>query len=123
MRTTLRASCRSVTCGLNLMRQLSGACVLQVRFRLDFDNSEYMAGEARRRGRLGLDAALLPAVPCTLLLRLFPFGVVIGRDLQVVAAGEKLQWRGRTRVTGAPFASLFRLRRPRVDLDWKTVSA
>ncbi|KAF4524042.1 hypothetical protein B566_EDAN016025, partial [Ephemera danica] len=94
---------------------------LQVRFRLDFDNSEYMAGEARRRGRLGLDAALLPAVPGNLLLRLFPFGVMINRELRVVAAGEKLQWRGRTRVTGSPFASLFRLRRPKVDIDWRTL--
>jgi guanylate cyclase len=96
--------------------------LLQVRFRLDFDNSEYMAGEARRRGRLGMDATQLPAVPGNLLLRLFPFGVMINRELKVVAAGEKLQWRGRTRVTGSLFASLFRLRRPKVELDWRTVS-
>ncbi|XP_049785807.1 soluble guanylate cyclase 89Db-like [Schistocerca cancellata] len=99
---------------------LSGARNVQVRFRIDFDNSEWMRAQASRRARL--ERLSLPAVPASLLMRLFPFGLLLGRDLRVLGAGEKLLQVVGSGVLGAPATDNFRLRRPRgVAFTWNNL--
>lgn len=65
----------------------------------------------------------LPAVPSNFLLRLFPFAVILDRDMCIVAAGEKLanQWGGIKSINGMRFSQVFRLRRPKVLMTWTSV--
>lgn len=67
----------------------------------------------------------LPAFECSLLLELFPFGIIINPDMNVVGIGEKLAeiWRGRSDVLNRPITSFFKLRRPKgITFSWKTVA-
>ncbi|XP_063244258.1 uncharacterized protein LOC134543278 [Bacillus rossius redtenbacheri] len=97
-----------------------GARKVLVRLRLDFDNRAFVGSRAAKSRRLaGLD---LPAVPCALLMRLFPFGLVFGEHMRVLAVGEKLLqvFGDADAILGKPVTDNFKLRRPRgVPFNWK----
>lgn len=65
----------------------------------------------------------LPSFNFSLLLKLFPFGVVFGEDLKIIGAGEKLNlfWSNND-VLGHCITKRLKLRRPRVPFTWKNVS-
>lgn len=95
-----------------------------VKYRLDFDNSAYVGQHAAVQT---FDRLQLPSIPVAVLLRLFPFGVVIGRDIRIMDAGEKLLsvWGAATAddVRGHLLVEHFVLRRPRdIPFTWTNVS-
>lgn len=95
-----------------------------VKFRLDFDNSAFCDQHAAVQT---FDRLQLPPIPVGMLLRLFPFGVVIGRDIRIMDAGEKLLsvWGAATAddVRGHELVQHFVLRRPRdIPFTWTNVS-
>jgi len=96
-----------------------------VKYRLDFDNSAYMDQHAAVHT---FDRSLqLPSIPIGLLLRLFPFGVVIDQDIRIMDAGEKLLsvWGASTadEVRGHLLVQHLVLRRPRdIPFTWTNVS-
>lgn len=94
-----------------------------VKYRLDFDNTAYMDQNAT----VQFDRMQLPPIPVSVLLRLFPFGVIIDRDIRIMDAGEKLLsiWGASTadEVRGDLVVDRFVLRRPRdIPFTWTTVS-
>lgn len=65
-----------------------------------------------------------PSFECSLLLELFPFGIMINPDMNIVGIGEKLVeiWRGRSEILNRPIMCFFKLRRPKgITFSWKTV--
>jgi len=96
-----------------------------VKYRLDFDNSAFVDQHAAVHT---FDRCLqLPSIPIKLLLRLFPFGVVINRDIRIMDAGEKLLsvWGAATAddVRGHLLVQHLVLRRPRdIPFTWTNVS-
>ncbi|XP_050536349.1 soluble guanylate cyclase 89Db-like [Daktulosphaira vitifoliae] len=65
----------------------TGCQNILVKYRLEFDNSAYIDQNA---AVYAFDRLQLPSIPISVLLRLFPFGVVIGRDIRIMDVGEKL---------------------------------
>ena len=66
----------------------------------------------------------LPPVACSLLLRLFPFGVVMNRDMCIQGVGDKLlqAWGGNSSILNKPVAEVFKLRRPKgITFTWGNV--
>lgn len=100
-----------------------GARNVLVKFRLDFDNKEYVL--SRTHKRINLERLTLPPVPCSVLMRLFPFGFVFNEKMAILAAGEKLRQVCGTRpdaLIGESVADNFKLRRPRgIPFTWKNV--
>lgn len=95
-----------------------------VKYRLDFDNSAFVDQHAAVQT---FDRLQLPSIPVGVLLRLFPFGVIIGRDIRIMDAGEKLLsvWGATTAddVRGHLLVEHFVLRRPRnIPFTWTNVS-
>lgn len=93
-----------------------------VKFRLEFDNNEYMASKSEKQTYL--ERIPLPDFQCFLLLKLFPFGVIFGEDMKIIGAGENLilLW-GSKNVLGKDITEYFRLRRPQgIPFTWKNVS-
>lgn len=67
----------------------------------------------------------LPAVSGSLLLRLFPFGVVMNREMRILGAGEKLiqAWGGTSTILNRHITEVFKLRRPKgISFTWGNVS-
>lgn len=67
----------------------------------------------------------LPPVSCTFILRLFPFGVVINKDMQILGAGDKLlqAWGGSSSIRDKHITEVFKLRRPKgISFTWGNVS-
>lgn len=94
-----------------------------VKYRLDFDNSAYVDRNAAAQ----FDRMQLPPIPVGVLLRLFPFGVIIDRGIRIMDAGEKLLsvWGvpAAENVRGIPVVDCFILRRPRdIPFTWNNVS-
>jgi guanylate cyclase len=100
-----------------------GARKVQVKFRLDFDNREFVLSRTDKRTHL--ERLTLPAVPCSVLMRLFPFGLVFNEHMCILAAGEKLlQVCGTSphALLGQSVTDNFKLRRPRgIPFTWKNV--
>ncbi|XP_065225641.1 soluble guanylate cyclase 89Da-like isoform X2 [Planococcus citri] len=90
-----------------------------VRFRLDFDNRQYLA---TRINSQTINRKLDP-VPCSVLLKLFPFGFMANKDLIITGIGEKLyQVYGSKTLIGKPFSECFRLRRPKgIPFTWNNI--
>ncbi|RVE54568.1 hypothetical protein evm_000689 [Chilo suppressalis] len=89
--------------------------------RLEFDNSDYVQSLMLKKSL----PCLLPAVPASLLLQLFPFGVMLDRRMKVLMAGEKLveAWGGPCgRMARSPISEILRLRKPKVSFTWDKVS-
>lgn len=96
-----------------------------VKYRLDFDNSAFVDQYAAVQT---FDRLQLPSIPVGVLLRLFPFGVIVDRDIRIMDAGEKLLsvWGAATAddVRGHLMVEHFVLRRPRdIPFTWTNVSA
>lgn len=92
---------------------------VEVRFRLDFDNQEYIAWTSRH----SLEKCDLPNISCNFFLKLFPFGIVMNQNMRIVAAGEKMVeiW-GTNAVLGRPVVDHFILRRPRgIKFTWVNI--
>lgn len=67
----------------------------------------------------------LSPVPCSMLLRLFPFGVVLNRDMCIQGVGGKLlqTWGGNSSILNKPVTEIFKLRRPKgITFTWGNVS-
>ncbi|KAL4716312.1 hypothetical protein ACJJTC_014792 [Scirpophaga incertulas] len=67
---------------------------------------------------------LLPTVPASLLLQLFPFGVILDRKMKILMAGEKLveAWGGPSnRIAKSPISEVLRLRKPKMSFTWDKV--
>lgn len=108
-----------------LAAKAAGPQNVLVKYRLDFDNNAFMDQHAAVQT---FDRLKLPSIPVAVLLRLFPFGVVIGRDIRIMDAGEKLLsvWGADTAddVRGHLLVEHFVLRRPRdIPFTWVNVSS
>jgi len=95
-----------------------------VKYRLDFDNGAFVDQHAAVQT---FDRLQLPSIPVGVLLRLFPFGVIIDRDIRIMDAGEKLLsvWGAAAAddVRGHLMVEHFVLRRPRdIPFTWTNVS-
>ncbi|XP_047025647.1 soluble guanylate cyclase 89Db-like [Helicoverpa zea] len=88
--------------------------------RLEFDNSDYVQSLMLRKSL----PCPLPAVPASLLLQLFPFGVLLDRKMKILKAGERLvaTWGGPlNRILKSSISEILRLRKPKVSLTWDKV--
>lgn len=66
----------------------------------------------------------LSQFPCSLLLELFPFGILINQNMNIMGAGEKLVevWKTRNSFLNEPVGKYFKLRRPKgIAFSWKNV--
>ncbi|XP_045767946.1 soluble guanylate cyclase 89Db-like [Maniola jurtina] len=98
---------------------MEGAYYVAV-LRLEFDNSDYVQSLMARKSL----PCLLPAVPASLLLQLFPFGVLLDRKMRVLMAGDKLMeaWGGPyNRIAKSSINEILRLRKPKVSFTWDKV--
>ncbi|XP_063990825.1 uncharacterized protein LOC135169589 [Diachasmimorpha longicaudata] len=94
---------------------------VMVKFRIDFDNRDYIAKVNRIRTSVGPE---LSPVSGTLLLKLFPFGIVVNPEMKLLGAGEKLleAWGGSCSILNKHISEVFRLRRPTgVTFTWANV--
>ncbi|XP_025415805.1 soluble guanylate cyclase 89Db-like [Sipha flava] len=102
--------------------QGAGPHNVMVKFRLDFDNSAFLCQSTAKT----FDRLQLPSVHIGVLLLLFPFGVVVGRDLRIVDAGEKLLnvlgLATTDDVRGHTMVDHFLIRRPRdIPFTWNNL--
>lgn len=100
----------------------AGSKNVLIKFRLDYDNAEYVSSKMEKK--ISLERISLPDFHCFLLLDLFPFGVIFGQDMKIIGVGEKLVllW-GRRHVLGNYVTEHFRLRRPQgIPFTWRNVS-
>uniref|UniRef100_A0A0C9PMU3 guanylate cyclase n=2 Tax=Fopius arisanus TaxID=64838 RepID=A0A0C9PMU3_9HYME len=98
-----------------------GARSVMVKFRIDFDNRDYIAKVNRIKTSVGPE---LSPFCCTLLLRLFPFGVVMNPDMKLLGAGEKLvqAWGGSCSILNRQMTEVFKLHRPKgISFTWANV--
>lgn len=99
-----------------------------VKYRLDFDNREYMA---KRVNVMAHPSQLkLPAVNMSVFLDLFPFTLILDRNMLITHAGEKIfeTWilhnpgKNPKDFMGSKLVDLFACRRPRdIKVDWNTL--
>lgn len=99
-----------------------------VKYRLDFDNREYMA---KRVNVVAHPTQLaLPAVNMSVFLDLFPFTLVLDRDMCITHAGEKIfeTWilhnpgKNPKEFIGSHIIDVFICRRPKdVKIEWDTI--
>ncbi|XP_075976292.1 soluble guanylate cyclase 89Db-like [Anticarsia gemmatalis] len=88
--------------------------------RLEFDNSDYVRSLMLRKNL----PCPLPAVPASLLMQLFPFGVLLDRRMKILRAGERLvaAWGGPyNKLEKSPISEILRLRKPKVSFTWDKV--
>ncbi|XP_050680298.1 soluble guanylate cyclase 89Db-like [Leptidea sinapis] len=88
--------------------------------RLEFDNSDYVQSLMAKKSL----PCLLPPVPASVLLQLFPFGVLLDRKMKILVAGEKLVevWGGpSTRIEKSSINEIMKLRKPKVAFTWDKV--
>ncbi|XP_031638478.1 soluble guanylate cyclase 89Db isoform X2 [Contarinia nasturtii] len=99
-----------------------------VKYRLDFDNRDYMS---KRVNVLAHPSQLeLGHVDSSILLELFPFAVILDHDMRISRAGEKIleTWilqnpsRPPQSFWGSKLVDIFKLRRPKgIRVDWDIV--
>lgn len=66
----------------------------------------------------------LAPVSISFLLRLFPFGVVINKDMKILGAGDKLlqAWGGSSSILNKHVTDVFKVRRPKgISFTWGNV--
>ncbi|RZC39378.1 soluble guanylate cyclase 89Db-like [Asbolus verrucosus] len=91
-----------------------------VTYRLDFDNKPYMQYKAKKSSYN--EFIRLSPFPCSLLLELFPFGIILNPNMNIMGVGEKLAeiWCGKDSFLNKPISSFFKLRRPKgISFSWK----
>ncbi|XP_039307262.1 soluble guanylate cyclase 89Da [Solenopsis invicta] len=106
---------------LEISNNIPGSRSVMVKFRINFDNREYIAKNSRMNTSLDLE---LPPISCTFFLRLFPFGVVMNKDMRILGAGDKLlqTWGGTTSILNRHATEIFKLRRPKgISFTWRNV--
>lgn len=70
-------------------------------------------------------AKQLQPVSSSLLLKLFPFGVIMNCEMRILGGGEKLvqAWGGTLSILNRHITEVFKLRRPKgVSFTWRNVS-
>lgn len=88
-------------------------------FRLDFRNDGFMQDMLQRRA--GFNRTSLPSFTLGKLFRLFPFGIVLGPELKIRLAGERiLQMLGKEMLE-SDFLDHFTIQRPHVKLTWESM--
>ncbi|XP_011498155.1 PREDICTED: soluble guanylate cyclase 89Da-like [Ceratosolen solmsi marchali] len=97
---------------LESSNNIPGTRSVMVKFRIDFDNRKYMLKHSNMKTPVGRE---LPPVSCKVLLRLFPFGVVMNKDMCILGVGEKLfhAWGNSTSILEKHVTEIFKLRRPK----------
>ncbi|KAJ8682238.1 hypothetical protein QAD02_018030 [Eretmocerus hayati] len=106
---------------LESSNSIPGTRSVMVKFRIDFDNREYIARNSKMKTPVGQE---LPPVSCSMLLRLFPFGVVINKDMCILGVGGKLlqAWGDSSSILRKPVMEIFKLRRPKgISFTWGNV--
>ncbi|KAL0134164.1 hypothetical protein PUN28_001180 [Cardiocondyla obscurior] len=107
---------------LESLNNIPGSRSVMIKFRINFDNRQYIAKNNRMKTPLDLE---LPPISCTFFLRLFPFGVVMNKDMRVLGAGDKLlqAWGGgTTSILNKHVTEIFKLRRPKgILFTWGNV--
>ncbi|XP_032674743.1 soluble guanylate cyclase 89Db-like isoform X4 [Odontomachus brunneus] len=106
---------------LETSNNIPGSRNVMVKFRIDFDNCQYIAKNNRMKTPLGRE---LPPISCTFFLRLFPFGVVMNKEMRILGAGDKLlqAWGGTTSILSKHVTEVFKLRRPKgISFTWGNV--
>ncbi|XP_011878399.1 PREDICTED: soluble guanylate cyclase 89Da-like [Vollenhovia emeryi] len=106
---------------LESSNNIPGSRNVMVKFRINFDNRQYMTKNNRMNTPLDHE---LPPVSCTFFLRLFPFGVVMNKDMRVLGAGDKLlqAWGGTTSILNKHVTEIFKLRRPKgISFTWGNI--
>lgn len=109
---------------LRILDQASSASVdrtsIIVRYRLDFDNREYINYHQQRAAN---SSKAMEKFPCELFLELFPFGIMMNPRMKLMGAGEKIVevWKGSPEsLIGRTVTDLFKLRRPKgITFTWK----
>ncbi|ALC45282.1 Gyc-89Da [Drosophila busckii] len=110
------------------IRLTDGPLTVIVKYRLDFDNREYMA---KRVNTVVHPSQLkMPAVDLKVFLELFPFTIVLNHEMKITHAGEKVveTWimhnpgANPKAFLGAHVMDLFHCRRPKdTNIDWDTL--
>ncbi|XP_014213715.1 soluble guanylate cyclase 89Db-like [Copidosoma floridanum] len=103
---------------LESSNNIPGTRSVMVKFRIDFDNRNYMAKNSRTKAPLCQE---LTPVSCSLLLRLFPFGVVIDKDMRIQGVGGRLlqACNNASSILDKHVTEIFRLRRPKgISFTW-----
>ncbi|XP_030374686.1 soluble guanylate cyclase 89Db [Scaptodrosophila lebanonensis] len=105
-----------------------GPLTVVVKYRMDFDNREYMA---KRVNVVAHPTQLkLPTVNLNVFLELFPFTIVLNHDMKITNAGEKIveTWilhnpgANPKRFIGSQVMDLFKCRRPKdTTITWETI--
>lgn len=99
--------------------QATGKDIVIVKFRLDFDNRNYM--DNKRNEKVELQTRNLLPFSCDLLLHLFPFSFMMGPDMIICGTGLKLVElvQDQRALLGSPVTQYFRLRRPKgITFTW-----
>lgn len=100
-----------------------------VKFRLDFDNKEYMARKIH--AEIHPSQKMLKDITMDLLFELFPFALLIDREMKICGAGEKIvdAWSANNNnkapnlLMGTQVTQSFKVRRPTgISFDWETVN-
>ncbi|XP_044019324.1 soluble guanylate cyclase 89Db-like [Aphidius gifuensis] len=100
---------------------IPGSRSVMVKFRIDFDNRDYTAKNSRMEMPV---AKQLQPVSSSLLLRLFPFGVIMNSEMRILGGGEKLvqAWGGTLSILNRHITEVFKLRRPKgVSFTWRNM--
>lgn len=107
---------------LGSSNNIPGSRSVMVKFRIDFDNREYIARNNRMKTPLSRELA---PVSISFLLRLFPFGAIIDKDMRILGAGDKLlqAWGGSSSsILNKHVTDVFKLRRPKgISFTWGNV--
>ncbi|XP_070156239.1 soluble guanylate cyclase 89Db [Polyergus mexicanus] len=106
---------------LETSNNIPGSRSVMIKFRIDFDNRQYIMKNNRIKATLNRE---LPPVSCTFLLRLFPFGIVMNKDIRILGAGDKLlqAWGGTTSILNKHVTEIFKLRRPKgISFTWGNI--
>ncbi|GJQ69469.1 hypothetical protein Trydic_g6576 [Trypoxylus dichotomus] len=93
-----------------------------VRFRLDFDNSDFILDKLRKEAFL--EKKHFSPVPIYFLLELFPFSILLNKEMKITATGNKIPavWKGTKTLLGVSAPKYFHLRRPKgVSFTWQNI--
>lgn len=69
---------------------------------------------------------MLASISWDLLLRLFPFGLIISKTMTILGCGEKLNdiWKYEVSMIGEKLTKCFKVRRPKgIPFTWTNVSS
>ncbi|XP_017139743.1 soluble guanylate cyclase 89Da [Drosophila miranda] len=110
------------------IKMTEGPLTVIVKYRLDFDNSEYMAKRVNTEAHPS--QLKMPTVKLDVFLDLFPFTFVLNHDMKITHAGEKIveTWimhnpgANLKGFIGTHVMDLFHCRRPKdTTIDWETL--